>query len=168
MDKVRRWVAVLPLAIAVLAAAGCEDTTANPEQSAALDRAVAGYLNALAESYSTLDTKPLEEWAAPVEVAMVRRIVRSLVVTSDRIDAKLRHYDIAAVAVFRGINATVETIEVWDIVRFDAFTGVEKGRIEGSVQEAVLQLRQVDGRWRVIGRKNIEDDAVLAAGSQAS
>jgi len=167
MYKLRRWVAVLPLAIAVLAAAGCEDTTANPEQSAALDRAVAGYLNALAESYSTLDTKPLEEWAAPVEVAMVRRIVRSLVVTSDRVDAKLRSYQIEKMAMFRGVNATVETLEVWDVVRYDAFTGVEKGRIEGSVQEAVLQLRQADGRWRVIGRKNIEDDATPAAGSEA-
>jgi hypothetical protein len=167
MARFMRWVAVLPLAIAVLAAAGCEDTTANPEQSAALDRAVAGYLNALAESYSTLDVKPLEGWAAPVEVATVRRIVRSLVVTSDRVDAKLRSYQIEKIAMFRGMNATVETLEVWDIVRYDAFTGAEKGRIDGSVQKAVLQLRQVDGRWLVIGRKNIEDDAKPAGGSKA-
>jgi hypothetical protein len=168
MDKLRRWVAVLSVTIAVLAAAGCEDTTASPARTAELDRTVSGYLNALAESYSTLDTKPLEGWAGPDEIATVRRIVRSLVVTSDRIDAKLRHYDIAAVAVFRGINATVETVEVWDVVRFDVLTGKEKGRIDGSVQKAVLQLRKADGRWRVIGRKNIEDDAVPAAGPQAS
>jgi hypothetical protein len=56
---------------------------------------------------------------------------------------------------------------VWDVVRYDALTGVEKGRIDGSVQEAVLQLRLVDGRWRVIGRKNIGDDAIPAGGSEA-
>jgi hypothetical protein len=168
MDKLMRWVAGLTLATAVLAVVGCDDTTASPARSAELDRAVSGYLNALAESYSTLDTKPLEEWAGPDEIATVRRIVRSLVVTSDRVEAKLRRCEMEQVAVFRGVNATVQTLEVWDVVRYDAFTGVEKGRIDGAVQEAVLQLRQVDGHWRVIGRKNIEDDATPAAGSEAS
>jgi hypothetical protein len=162
MDRLRRWVAVLPLVIGLLAAAGCEDTTASPEQRAQLEAAVAGYLDALAESYSTLDVKPLEQWASPIEVGAVRRILRSLVTTGDRLDATLRGYEIERVAMFRGVNATVWIVEVWDLVRYDAFSGKEKGRTDGSVQRTMLQLRQMDGRWVVIARSMVKEDETPA------
>ena len=162
MDRLRRWVAVLPLVIGLLAAAGCEDTTASPEQRAQLEAAVAGYLDALAESYSTLDAKALEQWASPIEVGAVRRILRSLVTTGDRLEATLRGYEIERVAMFRGVNATVWIVEVWDLVRYDAFSGKEKGRTDGSVQRTMLQLRQMDGRWVVIARSMVKEDEALA------
>jgi len=158
MDRLLRRASALALVVAVLAAAGCEDTTASPAQREALDRAVAGYLGALAKSYSTLDVKPLEEWASPIEIATVRRILKSLVTTGDRVEATLREYEIDRVAVFRGINATVWTVEVWDLVRYDAFTGIEKGRTDGSVQQTMLQLRQVEGRWMVVARSMVKEE----------
>ena len=168
MDRLRRWVAVLPLVIGLLAAAGCEDTTASPEQRAQLEPVVAGYLDALAESYSTLDVKPLEQWASPIEVGAVRRILRSLVTTGDRLDATLRCYEIERVAMFRGVNATVWIVEVWDLVRYDAFSGKEKGRTDGSVQRTMLQLRQMDGRWVVIARSMVKEDESLAGAPGAA
>ena len=165
MDRLLRWVAVLPLVIGLLAAAGCEDISASPEQRAGLEQAVAGYLDALAESYSTLDVKPLEAWASPIEVGAVRRILRSLVTTGDRLQATLRGYEIERVAMFRGVNATVWIVEVWDLVRYDAFTGKEKGRTDGSVQRTMLQLRQMDGRWVVIARSMVKEDETLAGGA---
>ena len=158
MDKLIRWAAGLSLAIAVLAAVSCDDTTASPARSAELDRAVAGYLEALAESYSTLDVAPLEECASPIEIATVRGILRSLVATGDRVEATLRSYQIERVALFRGINATVWVVEVWDLVRYDAFTGRERGRTDGSVQETMLQLREMDGRWIVIARSMVKEE----------
>jgi len=113
MDRLLRWVATLAVVAGGLAAAGCEDASVSPAQRAELDRAVAGYLDALAEAYSTLDVKPLEEWASPIEVATVRRILKSLVTTGDRVEATLRGYEVDRMALFRGINATVWVVEVW-------------------------------------------------------
>jgi hypothetical protein len=162
MDRLLRRVAVVPLVIVLLAAAGCEDTTANPEQRAELDRVVAGYLDALAESYSTLDVKPLEGWASPIEVGAVRRILRSMVTTGDRLEATLRGYEIERVAMFRGVNATVWITEVWDLVRYDAFSGKEKGRTGGSVQRPCCSS-EVDGRWQVIARSMVRRKRLLRA-----
>ena len=158
MSRVLRWVALMPLCIGLLAAAGCEDTSASPEQRAELERVAAGYLDALAESYSTLDVAPLEQWASPIEVGAVRRILRSLVTTGDRLEATLRGYEIERVAMFRGVNATIWITEVWDLVRYDAFSGKEKGRTDGSVQRSMLQLRHMEGRWVVIARSLITED----------
>jgi hypothetical protein len=165
MSRLLGWVALLPLVIGLLAAAGCEDTSASPEQRAELERVAAGYLGALAESYSTLDVKPLEEWASPIEVGAVRRILRSLVTTGDRVDATLRGFEIERVAMFRGVNATIWIVEVWDLVRYDAFSGKEKGRTDGSVQRTMLQLRQMDGRWVVIARSMVKEDEPPAGDS---
>jgi len=165
MDRLLRWLAALALVVGALAAAGCEDTPVSPAQREELGRAVAGYLDALAESYSTLDVEPLEEWASPIEVATVRRILKSLVTTGDRVEATLRGYEVERMALFRGINATVWVVEVWDLVRYDAFSGVEKGRTDGSVQQTMLQLRKVDGRWQVIARSMVQDATPPAGGS---
>jgi hypothetical protein len=54
-------------------------------------------------------------------------------------------------SVFRGINATVRLIEVWDVKRYDAFTGREKGRNPSSLQNSIIQMRLIDGRWVVVG-----------------
>jgi len=168
MSRVLRWVALMPLCLGLLAAAGCEDSSASPEQRAELERVAAGYLDALAESYSTLDVAPLEQWASPIEVGAVRRILRSLVTTGDRLEATLRGYEIERVAMFRGVNATVWIVEVWDLVRYDAFSGKEKGRTDGSVQRTMLQLRQMDGRWVVIARSMVKEDDSLAGAPGAA
>ncbi|HPA81402.1 MAG TPA: hypothetical protein PLS95_11350 [Thermoanaerobaculales bacterium] len=167
MNRRLRGASALVLAIALVAAAGCEDNAISPVQREALDRAVAGYLGALAESYSTLRVEPLEEWASPIEVATVRRILKSLMTTGDRVEATLRDYQVDRVAVFRGINATVWTVEVWDLVRYDAYTGIEKGRTDSSVQQTMLQLRQVEGRWMVIARSIVKEEPPAAGSSGA-
>ena len=64
--------------------------------------------------------------------------------------------EITGFDIFRQVNASVALVEVWDIIRFEALTGREKGRTNGSVQTTLLQLRRIDGVWQVIGR-NIVD-----------
>jgi hypothetical protein len=148
---------VFGLTLAMLAAVGCEKTDPSPEERALIEQAVSGYLNALAEAYSTLDTSALEGHASPNEIAAVRSLLKDLLQsTGDRIDAQLTGFDIETLTVFRGINATVRLIEVWDITRYGAADGVEKGRFESTVQRTLLQLRLIDGHWIVVGRSNLE------------
>lgn len=148
---------VFGLTLAMIAAVGCENTDPNPEERQLIEEAVGGYLNALAEAYSTLDTSVLEGHASPNEIAAVHKLLKELLQnTGDRIDAQLTGFDIETMSVFRGINATVRVIEVWDITRYGAANGVEKGRFESTVQRSLLQLRLIDGQWIVVGRSNLE------------
>jgi hypothetical protein len=110
--------------------------------------------------------QPLTELASPNEVARVRNLLQSLVQTGDRVDSTLRGYQIDHLEVFREINATVRLIEVWDVVRYNAFTGEEKGRTPDSIQKTVLQLRLVDGRWIVIGRSVLERETPIPEGEK--
>jgi hypothetical protein len=148
---------VFGLTLAMLAAVGCENTDPSPDERALIEQAVGGYLNALAEAYSTLDTSALEGHASPNEIAAVRKLLKELLQnTGDRIDAQLTGFDIETISVFRGINASVRLIEVWDITRYGAADGIEKGRFESTVQRTLLQLRLIDGHWLVVGRSNLE------------
>jgi len=152
MSRTMHLASIGLIATVLVTAVACETGEPDPAVRADIDRTVNGYLNALAESYSNLDTSPLEEWASPNEVLAVRKLLTNLARTGDRIQSTLRGYHVENLKVFRRINATVRLVEVWDVVRFDAFSGVEKGRTPNSIQNTMLQLRLVDGRWVVIGR----------------
>jgi hypothetical protein len=143
---------VLVLALVALISVGCENTNPTAAQREAVETAVRGYLFALAEAYSTLDTSVLEGHASPNEIAAVRKLLKQLVQTADRIDAELIGFEVETMAVFRHINATVRLIEVWDVTRYGAFDGREKGRNPSSLQSTLLQMRLVDGTWIVVGR----------------
>jgi hypothetical protein len=152
---------VLVLALAMLVAAGCENTDPTPAQREAVETAVRGYLFALAEAYSTLNTGVLEGHASPNEIAAVRKLLRQLAQTADRIDAELIEFEVESMSVFRHVNATVRLIEVWDVTRYGAFDGREKGRNPSSLQSTLLQLRLVDGTWIVVGRSILSRDTPI-------
>ena len=152
MSRTMHLASIGLIATVLATAVACDTGEPDPAVRADIDRTVNGYLNALAESYSNLDTSPLDEWASPNEVLAVRKLLTDLARTGDRIQSTLRGYHVEHLKVFRRINATARLVEVWDVVRFDAFSGVEKGRTPNSIQNTMLQLRLVDGRWVVIGR----------------
>lgn len=155
--KVVRCVFVGALALAMLVAAACENTEPSPEEATLIEEAVGGYLMALAEAYSTLDINVLEGHASPNEIAAVQKLLKELLQsTGDRVDAELIGFDIETMTVFRGINATVRLIEVWNITRYGASDGIEKGRFESTIQRTLLQLRLIEGQWIIIGRSNLE------------
>jgi hypothetical protein len=152
---------VLVLALTMLVTVGCENTDPTPAQREAVDTAVRGYLFALAESYSSLDTSVLEGHASPNEILAVRKLLRKLAQTGDRIDAELIGFEVESMSVFRHVNATVRLIEVWDVTRYGAFDGREKGRNPSSLQSTLLQLRLVDGTWIVVGRSILSRDTPI-------
>ena len=143
---------VLAVLLVMLFAVACENTEPSPEVRLEIDAAVRGYLDALAEAYSTLDVSVLEGHASPNEIAHVKKLLTELLQkTGDRIDADLVGYDIQSMSVFRSINATVRLWEVWDITRVGAADGIEKGHTT-SIQHTIVQMRKVEGTWICVGR----------------
>lgn len=162
-----RGVFVVVLALALLATAACENTEPTPEQSQAIEEAVRGYLFALAKAYSTLDINVLEGHASTNEIAAVQKLLTELLQsTGDRIDAELIGFEIERLSVFRGINATVRLVEVWNITRYAAATGEEKGHFESTIQKTLLQMRLIDGQWIVVGRSNLEQETPVPEGAE--
>ena len=158
METLRKTL-VFVLVGSALVMAGCENTDPTPAERQAVEDAVRGYLDGLAESYSTLDTSPLEGHASPNEILAVRKLLRELLQkTGDRVDATLVGFEVESVVVFRGVNATVKLLEVWDITRYGAADGVEKGRYENTIQKTLLQLRLVEDRWMIVGRSNLSQE----------
>jgi hypothetical protein len=157
--KAARFALAAGVVILMLVAAGCENTEPTPEQRQALEKALRGYLDALAEAYSTLDASTLEGHASPNEIAAVHKLLKDLLQsTGDRIDASLTGFEIETLSVFRGVNATARLVEVWDITRYGAATGIEKGHFESTIQRTLIQLRLVDGTWLVVGRSNLSQE----------
>ncbi len=161
MAIVRR-ILLMSLSVTLLLAAACEDTNPSPEERQAVEAAVRGYLFALAEAYSTLDINVLEGHASPNEIAAVQKLLTELLqMTGDRIDAEMVGFEIQSMSMFRGINATVRLVEVWDVTRYGAVDGVEKGRTENSIQNTLLQMRLVDGAWICVGRSIMTQETPL-------
>jgi hypothetical protein len=157
-----RSIMVLALSLVTLFVAACENTDPSPEQRQAVETAVRGYLFALAEAYSTLDINVLEGYASPNEIAHVQKLLSDLLQkTGDRIDAEMVGFEIQSMSVFRSINATVRLLEVWDITRYGAADGVEKGRTENSIQSTLLQMRLVEGTWICIGRSIMSQETPI-------
>jgi hypothetical protein len=150
-------VALAAIPVLAFVVVACERTTPRPEQREAILATVEGYLEALADAYSNFDLSALEEYASPNEIAAVRKNIHDLGrLTGDRVDSTLLRFEVEHLEVFREINATVRLIEVWDVVRYDATSGVRKGHTPNSIQYSLLQLRRVEGRWLVVGRSILE------------
>jgi hypothetical protein len=146
---------ILSLALMTILA-GCGGAARELEQRGAVEAAVQEYLHALAQTYSTFNLSHLEGVASPNEIEAVELMLKRLSMGGDRLEARLLGTEIDGLEIFRGVNATVRLTEVWDITRFDAFSGREKGRNPSSVQETLLQLRRVEGRWIVVGRSVLD------------
>ncbi len=152
----RRGMLVVAGAALLLTVSACEDTTPKPAERTAVEQAVNGYLQRLADAYTNMDTRVLNGLAAKGEIASVQGVLRKLGSTGDRIEASLLRVEFEKMEIFRVVNATVKTLEVWDVHRYDAFTGKEKGHNPGTIQHAVIQLRLIDGSWIVTARRVLE------------
>ena len=151
-----RLTAMLAVIILTVTLSGCGSAEPTPEERDAVETAVRGYLDGLARSYSTLDLSHLEGFASPVEIRNVRILLQQLANTGDRLEATLVGFEVTGLDIFRDVNSSVALVEVWDLVRFDALNGREKGRTDGSVQTTLIQLRRIEGDWQVIGRHIID------------
>ncbi len=151
---------LVPLVLSMmLLCGGCEDTSPSGQDRVIVEEIVTAYLHALADAYSSLSIEPLEPVATGNEIEEVRRTLRGLAGTGDRIEARLLSVEYASIDIFREVNATVTTTEVWDVTRFEAFTGRQRGHNPTSIQDSIIQLRLVDGHWRVSARRVVGQEA---------
>jgi hypothetical protein len=155
MLRARQLAVALVVAGCVLAAGGCENTEPSAAEREAVEGTVTAYLHALAEAYSSIDGSHLEPYATLAEIQEVQKMLRGLAGTGDRVEARLLSTEFNGVDIFRDVNATVTITEVWEVTRFDAFTGHEKGKNPTSIQDSIIQLRLIDGRWMVTARRVI-------------
>ncbi len=156
MRTVRAAAATALIVLLGLAVTGCEQTTPSPEERTAIEQAVQVYLDHLAAAYSQLDASELQGFAAKGEIQSVAGVLHDLAASGDRVEAKLLHVEFEKVEIFRVVNATVKTMEVWDVGRFDRYSGREKGRNPSAVQHSIIQLRKIDGQWLVTARRVLE------------
>lgn len=146
------------VAVCLLVCGGCENTEPTAEEREVVEGTVTNYLHALAAAYSSIDATPLEPFATRAEIQEVQKMLRGLAGTGDRVEARLLSAEFNGVDVFRDVNATVTITEVWDVTRFDAFNGREKGRNPTSIQDSIIQLRLIDGAWMVTARRVIGEE----------
>jgi hypothetical protein len=168
MTRRVQGLAALALVAAVVLCLGCENPTPTAEQREEIESIVRGYLHDLADAYSSMDVGELGRYASRREVDEVYKLLEKLSRTGDRLEAKLLLVEVQDIQVFRRRNATVKLDEVWDVGRYDAFNGREKGRNPRSVQQSIIQLRVVDREWKVIGRRVMETEGGSAWGVKGS
>jgi hypothetical protein len=144
--------AVVLVAVALVGLQACEDVEPEAAEREAIEAVLENYLHALARAYSERDVSVLSDYATGSEMAAVQKLLRQLAGGGDRLEATLLQWDVERIEVFREVNATVRLTEVWDVGRFDAYSGVERGRNPQSVQSSLVQLRLMDGTWKVTAR----------------
>jgi hypothetical protein len=148
-------VLLLPM---VAVAVGCEDVAPTPDERAAVEQVLTVYLHELARAYSDLDASGLEAVATRSEVQSVQKVLNTLARSGDRVEAILLGYEIERLDVFRELNATLRLTEIWDVARYDAYTGEEKARNPQSVQTSIIQFRLMEGVWRITARRVLESN----------
>ncbi|MCP4901648.1 MAG: hypothetical protein GY906_32190 [bacterium] len=158
MRTLRRMTGLLLLLPVVVLSLGCEDVTPTPAEQAAVEEVLTAYLDALADAYSNLDASGLEAVASRSEVHSVQQVLNTLASSGDRVEAILLGYEIERLDVFREVNATLRLTEIWDVARYDAYTGEEKVRNRQSVQTSIIQFRLMEGEWRITARRVFESD----------
>jgi hypothetical protein len=155
MWELRKWLGLAVLLLMVVCI-GCEDVTATPEEQAQVEEVLTVYLNALASAYSNLDASALNAVATQAEIQSVQKVLNTLGSSGDRVEAILLGYEIERLDIFREVNATLRLTEIWDVARYDAYTGEEKVRNPQSVQTSIIQFRKMEGAWRITARRVLE------------
>ena len=158
MRLLRHRMLTLAAAGCLLLCGGCENTEPTTVEREAVESTVMAYLHALADAYSSINATPLEPFATRAEILDVQKMLRVLAGSGDRVEARLLSAEFNGVDIFREVNATVTITEVWEVVRFDAFTGREKGRNPTSIQDSIIQLRLIDGSWMITARRVIGEE----------
>jgi len=152
--RVRRVLALV-LALPLLA---CERDQPTPEERETITNLTRAFLLALAQSYSTMDTKPLEGLAAPRYIAETWDAILTLKANDDRLDPVLVKLEITDLKVLRHANAYVFCTETWDTKRLTVDGTVLKGHDPNSVLHSVIQMKRLQGRWVVLYRE-VEETA---------
>lgn len=144
--------------LVVLLLGACERDVPTAEEREAITNLTRAFLLALAQAYSTMDTKPLEGLAAPRLINETWDGILTLRANDDRLDPVLVELTITDIKVLRHANAYVFCTERWDTKRLSVDGSVLKGHDPASVLHSVIQMKKLEGRWVVLYRE-VEETA---------
>lgn len=143
---------------AALLLAGCESGQPSEAEREEISLLVKDFLQRLADAYGRMDAAPLEGVAAPRLIEKARWDIDVLRGGGDRLEPRLKSVEILSMKVLRHANGYVAAREVWDIRRFDSFTGELRGHDPESVLHTHIQLQRMKRRWVVLYR-DVEETA---------
>jgi hypothetical protein len=144
-----------PWGVAMLAAAAlaCSPSTEQRRvQEEEIRQAIAGYLPRLAEAYDTGDAEVLRDLAVAREVARVANSIEDLASQGLAFHPRLKQLTIETFKVWRHVNATATTVEVWDVDKRVVGTDRVLSQAQDLSQRVHYQLRLRDGVWQVFYR----------------
>jgi hypothetical protein len=153
--RLRALAAMLGLA---LLSGACERDTPTPQEREAITHLTRAFLLALAQSYSAMDTKPLEGLAVPRFINETWDAILTLRANDDRLDPVLVNLTITDMKVLRHANAYVFCTETWDTKRLTVDGTLLKGHDPNSVLHSVIQMKKLEGQWVVLYRE-VEETA---------
>lgn len=141
------WLPVLALL------AGCGSAA---EREAAerqeLEAALRDYLPRLAAAYAAQDAAPIQEVAAPKEVARVQKLIDDLAVSGQILEPTFVDLTLEKVNVWGYANAFVDTVEVWDLRSYSSGSHQLLSESLAQSNRVKYQFKREDGRWRVLFR----------------
>ncbi len=145
---------VLALALLVPLALSCgSDTTAKPEDAAAVLAMLEEYLPRLALAYRNGSAEILEGYAAEKEIAGMNKRIRDLDRESRELSPTFKSVELEQVHIWGHANALATTLEVWDIEVYVAGTQNLLSSVENQSNRVRYQLLRVDDSWIVLFRE---------------
>lgn len=135
------------------AASGCT----RPEVQEAADKEeiqefLEVYLPALGRAYAEENAYLVEEFVAPKEIARVGKRIEELGARGQVYVPTVRTITIESVNVWNNSNAFVATLEVWDVERRAAGTGMVIDETLEQPNRVQYQMKRDEDGWRVLYR----------------
>ena len=153
LSSTLRWI----LVIAPLLAIGCtppevRDAAVKVEIQAFLEE----YLPALGAAYAQPDPYQIKPYVAQKEIARVGKRLEELAARGQVYAPTVRTITIESVTVWNNSNAWVSTVEIWDVQRSAAGTGLFIGESLDQPHRVKYRMKRGDKGWRVFYRMIVE------------
>jgi len=145
------------LVIASLLAMGCtppevRDAAFKVEIQAFLEE----YLPALGAAYAQSDAYQIKPYVASKEIARVGKRLEELAARGQVYAPTVRAITIESVTVWNNSNAWVSTVEIWDVQRLAAGSGLFLGESLDQPHRVKYRMKRGDKGWRVFYRMIVE------------
>ncbi len=143
----------LVLLVASHLALGCtppevKDAAVKAEIQAFLEE----YLPALGTAYAQSDPYLIKSFVAPKEIARVGKRLQELAAKGQVYAPTVRTITIESVHVWNNSNAFVSTVEIWDVQRLAAGTGILIDESLEQPNRIKYQMKRDENGWRVLYR----------------
>lgn len=145
---------VLAAALVALAACGAPPGELPPEEAKAeIQAMLEEYLPKVGQAYRESDSSVLEEYVVPKERARTEKRLAELEAQGVVYDPELVSVTVEDVSIWNYSNAFASTLEVWN-VRSTTLSGDQVLQEKpGQRNKVKYQLKQEEGRWKVLYRE---------------